>query len=145
MAKGSFRAVPSKVRRFVEFVGADLSTDRLDRHQWRSWVRHLKIEVEEGGLAVNAARVIYSRAQMFVRVDLRRQIEDHPLAGDVGREFGPSGSGVWTSTGQGGAGGEHLVEGLGAPQSRGDHLQHQVRGGGRALQVRQAGQVAHLV
>jgi hypothetical protein len=29
MAKGSFRAVPSKVRRFVEFVGADLTTDRL--------------------------------------------------------------------------------------------------------------------
>jgi hypothetical protein len=47
MAKGSFRAVPGKVRRFVEFVGADLPTDRLDRHQWRSWVRHLKIEVEE--------------------------------------------------------------------------------------------------
>ena len=67
MAKGSSRAVPSQVRRFVEFVGADLPTDRLDRHQWRSWVRHLKIEVEEGGLAVNAARVISSRARELVR------------------------------------------------------------------------------
>jgi hypothetical protein len=63
MAKGSSRAVPSQVRRFVEFVGADLPTDRLDRHQWRSWVRHLKIEVEEGRLPGNTARVIYSRAR----------------------------------------------------------------------------------
>jgi uncharacterized small protein (DUF1192 family) len=67
MSKGSFRAVPSKVRRFVDFVGVDLPTDRLDRHQWRSWVRHLKIEVEEGRVAANTARVIYSRAREFVR------------------------------------------------------------------------------
>jgi hypothetical protein len=44
-----------------------LPTDRLDRHQWRSWVRHQKIEVEEGGLAGNTARVISSRAREFVR------------------------------------------------------------------------------
>jgi hypothetical protein len=66
MANGPFRAVPSQVRRFVEFVGADLSTDRLDRHQWRSWVRHLKIEAEGGRLAANTARVIDSRARAFV-------------------------------------------------------------------------------
>jgi hypothetical protein len=67
MAKGSFRAVPGEVRRFVGFVGADLPTGRLDRHQWRSWVRHLKIEVEEGRLAVKTARVISSRARALVR------------------------------------------------------------------------------
>jgi hypothetical protein len=60
MAKGSSRAVPSK-------AGADLPADRLDRQQWRSWLRHLKIEAEEGRLAVNTARVIYRRAREFVR------------------------------------------------------------------------------
>jgi hypothetical protein len=85
MGKGSFRVVPSKVRRFVEFVGADLPTDRLDRHQWRSWVRHLKIEVEEGRLAVNTARVTYSRAREFVRwlVENRRaqEVPDFAVSG----------------------------------------------------------------
>jgi hypothetical protein len=49
----------------VEFVGADVPTDRLDRHRWRAWVRHLRSEVEEGRVAVNTARVIYSRAREF--------------------------------------------------------------------------------
>lgn len=67
IAKHSFRVVPSKIRRFVEFVGKDVPTTSLDQRMWRRWVKFLRKKMAEGELARGTARVTFSRAREFVR------------------------------------------------------------------------------
>ena len=80
MTKESFRVVPSKIRRFVNFVGSDLSTILFDKNHWRRWVRWLIKEVEAGRLQKTTARVNYSRSREFIRwlisKGLTKQIEE---------------------------------------------------------------------
>lgn len=66
-AKDSFRVVPSKVRRFVAFVGAALPTRDLGPKHWNQYVRHLRQEMRDGELARITARVCYGRAREMVR------------------------------------------------------------------------------
>ncbi len=67
MARGSFRVVPSKVRRFVEFAGRDLDVAAIDSRLWLAWKRHLKREIRAGRLADATARVTFSRSRELVR------------------------------------------------------------------------------
>lgn len=67
MSKASFRVVPSKIRRFVGFVGADLPCRAIDGRKWTEWTTWLRGEVEAGRLERTTARVQYSRAREFVR------------------------------------------------------------------------------
>lgn len=63
----SFRVVAPKVRPFAEYVGASASTETIDGRLWGLWVRHLKMQVAEGKVARNSARVSYGRSREFVR------------------------------------------------------------------------------
>ena len=67
MTKESFRVVPSKIRRFVNFVGSDLSTNLIDKNLWPRWVRWLKKEVGASRFEKTTARVNYSRSREFIR------------------------------------------------------------------------------
>jgi hypothetical protein len=67
MAKASFRVVPSKVRRFVEFVGADTDTKDIGPTSWRVFVRWLRAEVTEKKLDESTARVTHNRVREFLR------------------------------------------------------------------------------
>jgi DNA invertase Pin-like site-specific DNA recombinase len=67
MAKKSFRVVPSKIKRFVTFVGGDLPTADINRAKWQKWGRWLRRQVATAQLARSTARVTYSRAREFVR------------------------------------------------------------------------------
>ena len=66
MSKASFGVVPPKIERFLHVIG-DLSTSRLDASRWDLWLRTLRMEVREGSLKRNTARVTYSRAREFLR------------------------------------------------------------------------------
>lgn len=67
MARHSFRVVPSKIRRFVEFIGKEVPTASLDQRLWRKWAKFLRKKMAEGELARGTARVTFSRAREFVR------------------------------------------------------------------------------
>jgi hypothetical protein len=49
--------VPSKVRRFVEFLGAGLDCRELDGRKWKRWVAWLKRQVTARRLKRTTARV----------------------------------------------------------------------------------------
>lgn len=66
MAKASYRVVPAKVERFLHVVG-EVQTDRLDAKTWGLWVRSLKMDVREGKLRFQTARIAYSRSREFLR------------------------------------------------------------------------------
>lgn len=63
----SFRMIPAKIRRFSEFIGVELSVGEFSRSHWALWVRSLRLQVKDGSLAHNTARVTYSRTREFVR------------------------------------------------------------------------------
>ena len=67
LAKASFRVVPSKVRRFVGFVGADTATKEVGLQHWRLFVRWLRAEVSEKKLDDSTARVTHNRVREFLR------------------------------------------------------------------------------
>ena len=67
MHKDSFRVVPSKVRRIVEFLGEDLPTKNVNGVRWRKWTAWVRGEIEGGRLAAGTARVVWSRSREFVR------------------------------------------------------------------------------
>ena len=63
MKKASFRVVPSKVRRFVTFLGTDLPTTKIDTERWQDWVRWLRAEIGADRLEGSTARVTYRQGQ----------------------------------------------------------------------------------
>lgn len=67
MGKASYRVVPSKVRRFLDVVGGDTPTAKLDAKKWAGWVAWLKRAVEAEQLEPATARVSYARSREFVR------------------------------------------------------------------------------
>lgn len=66
MARDSFRIVPPKVQRFVSYHGAEKPLRTIDARSWELWVRSLKLEIREGTLKKNTARVIHGRSREFV-------------------------------------------------------------------------------
>jgi DNA invertase Pin-like site-specific DNA recombinase len=67
MRRLSFRVVPSKVRRFVDFLGTDTPTANVNAAAWKRWTKRLRRQVKGGQLAHLTARVAYSRCREFVR------------------------------------------------------------------------------
>jgi len=67
MNKNSFRVVPSKIKRFVPFLGASLPCAEVTSDHWWKWVRWLKREVAAGRMAHTTAKVNINRAREFVR------------------------------------------------------------------------------
>lgn len=67
MAKASFRVVPSKIKRFVGFVGEGLPCRAIDGRTWREWITWLRGEIEAGRLERSTAKVNFNRAREFVR------------------------------------------------------------------------------
>jgi DNA invertase Pin-like site-specific DNA recombinase len=67
MSKASFRVIPAKIRRFVDFVGDDTPTSQVGVQHWKLFTRWLKAEVSDGKLSKATARVAYSRVREFVR------------------------------------------------------------------------------
>src|SRR5437016_644656 len=51
MSKASYRVVPSKVRRFVDFLGADLPCANVNAERWKRWMSWVSAEVKAGRLA----------------------------------------------------------------------------------------------
>jgi DNA invertase Pin-like site-specific DNA recombinase len=66
MAKDSYRVVPSKIERFLQIIG-DVQIDRMNADTWGLWVRSLKMDVREGKLQFQTARIAYSRSREFLR------------------------------------------------------------------------------
>ena len=62
----AFRVAPSKIYRFVEFVG-DIKPVELSRHLWDLWVRYLKLKVGVQRLERSTVKITYSRARELVR------------------------------------------------------------------------------
>lgn len=67
MRPESFRVVPSKIRRFVGLVGAELALDRLNARYWKKWQKYIKEQLEKKTLSAATARVAYSRVREMVR------------------------------------------------------------------------------
>lgn len=67
MSPASFRVVPAKIRRFVEFVQTDTPCSQVGIQHWRLFIRWLRAEVSDGNLSQVTARVAYSRVREFVR------------------------------------------------------------------------------
>lgn len=63
MGKSSFRVVPAKIVRFLTVVG----DEGIDANRWELWVRTLRLEIREGKLQRQTARVGYCRSREFVR------------------------------------------------------------------------------
>ena len=66
MSSNAYRVVPSKIRRFVEFIGPQARCTSLNKRKWSAWTRWLKDEIKSGELAVATARVNYSRARELI-------------------------------------------------------------------------------
>lgn len=64
MNKDSYRVIPSKIRRFVEFVGSTTNCVEINKKLWNRWVEWIKTK---SGLQPTTARVQFSRAREFVR------------------------------------------------------------------------------
>lgn len=62
----NFRMIPSKVRRFAEFLEIEKTKD-LDGKAWQQYVRHLRLEIASKNATFFSARNTYSRAREFVR------------------------------------------------------------------------------
>jgi len=67
IAKDSFRVVPSKIRRFVDFLGADLPCVNLNSSRWAKYETWLRGEIAASRMAVLSGRVNRDRAREFVR------------------------------------------------------------------------------
>jgi len=67
MGKASFRVVPAKVHRFVDYVGADLACNKLGADHWKLFIRWLQAEVADGKLEWVTATVGFNRVREFVR------------------------------------------------------------------------------
>lgn len=67
MSKDSFRVVPSKIARFVEFLGRNTHLSELTDARWNEWTQCLKSEIATEALEFSTARVTYSRAREMVR------------------------------------------------------------------------------
>ena len=67
MAKPSFRVIPAKVRRFVDYIGADLDCNKVGAEHWKLFVRWLQAEVAEAKLEVTTARITFNRVREFVK------------------------------------------------------------------------------
>jgi hypothetical protein len=67
MAKASFRVVPAKVHRFVEFVGNDTRCSALGLQHWRLFIRWLRAEVKERKMKKTTARVTVNRVREYLR------------------------------------------------------------------------------
>ncbi len=67
MKPETFRIIPPKVNRFVEYVGRDVPCSALCSQHWRNWIRHLKHEVEDSKIASNTAHVTVNRIKEFLR------------------------------------------------------------------------------
>jgi DNA invertase Pin-like site-specific DNA recombinase len=67
MSAASFRVVPSKVERFVSYLGDDLPTKNVNRVRWDRWMTWLDDEVKACRLASGTARISWQRAREFVR------------------------------------------------------------------------------
>lgn len=63
MAAESFRVVPSKIKRFVNSLGADLPCANINEARWNKFMKELKAE----GLAVGTERITWQRAHELVR------------------------------------------------------------------------------
>jgi DNA invertase Pin-like site-specific DNA recombinase len=61
----SHRVIGPKVARFVAFAGAGTRCVDVDARLWGLFVRHLRAEVREGGMARNSALVALNRARQF--------------------------------------------------------------------------------
>lgn len=66
MAKDSFRVVPSKVKRFVDFVGADVRCGDLSQQHWNLFKRWLAAEVKDKKMEKTTARVTHNRVREFL-------------------------------------------------------------------------------
>lgn len=64
--KGSFRVVPSKIQRFVGFVG-DIGCDGITDVVWGRWKKFLRAAIRKGDLQRTTAHVTLNRSREFVR------------------------------------------------------------------------------
>jgi len=60
----SYRVVPSKIERFVTFIGKDTPTSAINDVVWKKWIKWLRVR---SGLAGPTARVTYNRSKELVR------------------------------------------------------------------------------
>jgi len=67
MSKESFRVIPSKIARFVDFLGADLPLKSITSAKWQKWTERLASQVKAKELAQKTAEVSYARARQFLR------------------------------------------------------------------------------
>jgi hypothetical protein len=66
MRKESFRVVPSKVKRFVDFVG-DMDVAKVNANVWNRWVRSVRSMLKKETLERSTARVLIGRSREFLR------------------------------------------------------------------------------
>ena len=67
MTKQSFRVIPSKITRFVAYLGVDLDPHEINKGRWDQWVIWLRGEVECNRMKIATARVCYSRSRELLR------------------------------------------------------------------------------
>jgi len=67
MTRASFRVVPSKVRRFVQFIGPHTPVRTLGAEHWKLFVRWVRLEMRDKRLARTTARILLNRVREFLR------------------------------------------------------------------------------
>lgn len=67
LAKESFRMIPSKVQKFIDFVGADLPCKNVNSVRWARWDEWLKMQIRGRKLATSTARICRDRAREFCK------------------------------------------------------------------------------
>lgn len=74
MAKSSYRVVPAKINRFVEFMGSDLHCSMVNKSRWDKWTDSLLDAVGKGEQEAATARIIWGRSRELVRWLVNKEI-----------------------------------------------------------------------
>ena len=64
MSKESYRIVPPKIARFVEFFGEDLQCKQINANRWNKWTQHL---LKATDLSSKTALIVWGRSREYVR------------------------------------------------------------------------------
>ncbi len=64
MSKESYRIVPPKIARFVEFFGEDLQCKQINTNRWNKWTQHL---LKATDMSSKTALIVWGRSREFVR------------------------------------------------------------------------------
>lgn len=67
MSADTYRMIPAKVRRFVDFIGPDTKTSEMTIRDWTAYFKHVKAEIAEGKIMFSTARVEVTRSREFLR------------------------------------------------------------------------------